>query len=91
MHFKWQVKALLPVAVVLTAGLLMFVWITLSPHESERKEVLLVALTGAVVICAVLLVVLAVLVQHPLVELQEKIARLRKGDLKVSVGFADPD
>lgn len=91
MHFRWQVKALLPVALVLTTGLLMFAWFTISPHRTERKEVLIVAVAGAIVICAVLLVVLAVLVQHPLLELQAKIARLRNGDLTVSVSFADRD
>jgi signal transduction histidine kinase len=88
MRFKWQVKALLPVALVLTTGLLMF-WVTISLHEGEQKAVLVVALTGAIVVCAVLLVVLAVLVQRPLVELQSKIARLRAGDLSVKVSFAD--
>jgi signal transduction histidine kinase len=36
----------------------------------------------------VLLVALALLIQRPLVELQQKIARLQSGDLSVSVGFA---
>jgi two-component system NtrC family sensor kinase len=91
MHLKWQLKALLPVALVLTAGLLVFAWVTISPHRSERREVLIVAIAGAVLICAVLLVVLAVLVQHPLLELRAKIARLRSGDLTVNVSFADRD
>ena len=91
MHFKWQVKALLPIAVVLTTGLLMFGWVTISLRQTDQKQVLLVALAGAVVICAVLLVVLAVLVQRPLLELKAKIARLRKGDLAVKVDFADRD
>jgi signal transduction histidine kinase len=41
-----------------------------------------------VAICAALLVVIAVLVQRPLIELQQKIALLRDGNLSVSVGFA---
>jgi signal transduction histidine kinase len=83
-----RLKAVLPIAAVLLAGILMFVWITLSFEGEEREHVILLAAGGAIVICAALLAVLAVLVQRPLVELQEKIARLRAGDLSVSVSFA---
>jgi signal transduction histidine kinase len=50
--------------------------------------VLLVAGAGAVAICGVLLVVLTYTVQRPMVELQQKIAKLGGGDLNVSVSFA---
>jgi signal transduction histidine kinase len=53
-----------------------------------RHRVLLVARAGAVAICAVVLGVLAVLIQRPLAELHQKIARVREGDLTVGVGFA---
>jgi hypothetical protein len=76
------------VAAVLLLGLLVFVWVSLSFEDPERRSVIAVAAAGAVAICAALLVVLAVLVQRPLVELQEKIALLRDGNLSVSVGFA---
>jgi len=81
-------KAVLPVASVLLVGLLVFVWVTLSFEDPERQAVILVASAGAVAICAALLAALAVLIQRPLAELQEKMARLREGDLNVSVGFA---
>jgi hypothetical protein len=84
----WQWKALTPVAGVLLAGLLVFTWVSLSFEGHERRMVILVASAGAMVICAVMLVVLAVLVQRPLLELQLKIARLRDGDLNVSASFA---
>ncbi|MBI4166088.1 MAG: HAMP domain-containing protein [Acidobacteria bacterium] len=84
-----KLKAVLPLAGVLLAGILAFVWITLSLEGSERQTVILVALAGAIAICAAMLAILAVLVQHPLVELREKIARLRAGDLTVSVGFSE--
>ncbi len=84
----WRMKAILPVAGVLLVGLLVFVWVTLSLEGHERRAVILVAVAGAVAIFTVLLVVLAVLVQRPLLELQEKIARLQAGDLSVSVRFA---
>ncbi|HUK87005.1 MAG TPA: ATP-binding protein [Terriglobales bacterium] len=87
-RINWRLKAILPVVGVLCAGLLGFVWATVSVQGPERATVRLVATFGAFVICAVILVVLAVLVEHPLVELQEKIARLRRGDMSVQVGFA---
>ncbi len=86
---NWRVKAVLPVAGVLLAGLLVFIWVTLSFEQPERRAVILVAAAGAVAICAVLLVALAVLIQRPLVELQEKIAKLQDGDLTVHVNFAE--
>ena len=73
---NWRIKALLPVAGVLLAGLFVFVWVTLSFEHTERRAVILVAAGGAVAICAVMLVALALLIQKPLAELQEKIARL---------------
>jgi len=48
-----------------------------------------VGFAGAVVICAVLFTVLAVVIHRPIVELQSKIAQVRAGDLFVNVGFAD--
>ncbi len=84
----WRLKAILPVAGVLAGGLAAFLGITLASQAPLRHRVLFVATAGAVAICAVVLVVLAVLVQHPLVELQEKIARLRGGDLNAAVSFA---
>lgn len=84
-----RLKAILPVAAVLLAGLVVFVWVSLSFEDPERRSVIVVAAAGAVAICAALLAVIAVLVQRPLVELQEKIALLRDGNLAVSVGFAD--
>jgi len=83
-----RLKAILPVAAVLLAGLVVFVWVSLSFEDPERRSVIAVAAAGAVAICAALLVVIAVLVQRPLVELQEKIALLRDGNLTVYVGFA---
>lgn len=85
---NWRIKAVLPVAGVLLAGIVLFVWVTISFEDPERRAVILVAVAGAVAICAVLLVALALLIQRPLVELQQKIARLQSGDLSVSVGFA---
>lgn len=85
----WRVRAVLPVAAVLAAGLLLFFWVSLTLDKTdERQRVILVAAAGAVAICAAMLVVLAWLIQRPLVELQDKISRVRDGDLSVSVNFA---
>ena len=84
-----QVKAVLPVAAVLLNGLLLFVLVTLSLEDPERNTVLVIATAGAVAICAVMIMVLAVVVHRPMAELQEKIAQVREGDLTVSVNFAN--
>ena len=86
---NWRFKAVLPVVAVLLAGLVLFVWVTVSLRSPERHNILLVAATGAVAICAVLLAALAILIQRPLLELQEKIARVQEGDFSVSVQFAN--
>jgi len=86
---NWQLKAVAPVALVLLAGLMLFVLATVSFRDPERHAVLVVAGAGAIAICAVLIFVLAWFVQRPMVELQEKIARVGEGDLAVSVSFSN--
>lgn len=85
---NWQIKAVLPIVFVLVNGLLLFTLATVSWQDPERHMVLFVASAGAVVICAALVVVLTYFIQRPMIELQEKIARLGDGDLNVSVSFA---
>jgi signal transduction histidine kinase len=87
-RINWEIKALVPIACVLLGGMLLFLLATLSWRDPERHMVLLVAGAGAVAICGVLLVVLTYTVQRPMVELQQKIAKLGGGDLNVSVSFA---
>src|SRR5580693_6403439 len=84
---NWQLKAILPVGFVLLAGLLLFILATVSLRDPDRHAVLIVAGAGAVAICAVLIVVLAYVIQRPMVELQEKIAQVSEGNLDVSVSF----
>jgi signal transduction histidine kinase len=86
---NWQLKAISPVALVLLAGLLLFVLATVSFRDPERHAVLVVAGAGAIAICAALIFVLAWFVQRPMVELQEKIARVGEGDLNASVSFSN--
>jgi signal transduction histidine kinase len=85
---NWQLKAILPVGFVLLAGLLLFTLATVSLQDPERHAVMIVAGAGAVVICAVSMFMLAYLVQRPMVELQEKIELVSKGDLNVAVSFS---
>src|SRR5579871_2248980 len=85
---NWQLKAVAPIALVLLAGIMLFVLATVSFRDPERHAVLVVAGAGAIAICAVLIFVLAWFVQRPMVELQEKISCVGRGDLDVAVSFA---
>ena len=86
---RWQLKALLPVVIVLLGGLLLFTIATVSFEGPERHAVLVVAGGGALVLCGVLIVVLAFLIQRPMVELQEKVALISKGNMDVAVSFSN--
>jgi signal transduction histidine kinase len=88
-RIDWRLKAILPLAGVLLGGLLIFFGVTLNMGETERQKIILVAAGGAVAICAVMLVSLAVLFQKPLIELRHKIALLRDGNLTVTASFSD--
>ena len=87
-HINWALKAVLPIAAVLLNGLLLFVLVSLSLAEGERHVVIAIATAGALLICVAVIMVLAVSVRRPMVELQDKIARVRLGDMDVSVNFA---
>jgi two-component system, NtrC family, sensor kinase len=88
-RLNWQVKTLIPVAAALLNGVLVFIFTTLTLLPNEREKVLLVASAGAVLICAILLITLAVVVRRPIVELQDKIQQVADGDLHVEVGFSE--
>jgi hypothetical protein len=63
--------------------------VTLTLQDPARNQVLAVGIAGAVVICAVLFMVLAVVIHRPMLELQQKIALVQAGNLYVRVEFAD--
>jgi len=88
-HINWALKAILPIAAVLLNGLLLFVLISLSLDAGERHVVITVATAGAFLVCVAVIVVFAVSVRQPMMELQDKIARVSLGDLSASVNFAD--
>ena len=87
-HMNWVLKAVLPIAAVLLNGLLLFVLVSLSLAEGERHVVIAIATAGALLICVAVIMVLAVSIRRPMLELQDKIARVRLGDMDVSVSFA---
>src|SRR6202795_639082 len=88
---NWQLKAVLPIGLVLLAGLLFFSLSTVSLRDPDRHAVLIVAGAGAVAICAVSMSVLAYLIQRPMVELQEKMELVSAGNLDVAVNFSRRD
>jgi signal transduction histidine kinase len=88
-HISWALKAVLPVAAVLLNGLLLFVFVSLSLAEGERHVVLTIATAGAFLICAAVFTVFATFLRRPMMELQDKIARVSLGDMEARVSFSD--
>ena len=88
MRVNWQLKAIWPVAVVLLNGMLLFLLATVSLEDTDRHRLLLIAGSGAVAICGVVIVVLVTTIQRPMVELQDQMERVGEGDLTASVSFA---
>ena len=86
-HISWALKAVLPVAAVLLNGLLLFVLVSLSLAAGERHVGITVATAGAFLVCAAVIMVFAVSVRRPMLELQDKFARVRLGDMDASVSF----
>ena len=91
LRLNWQIKAVLPIVFVLINGMLLFTLATVSWQNPQRHIVLVVAGAGAIAICAALVVVLTYFIQRPLIELQEKIAKVGEGDLNLTVRFAKRD
>jgi len=88
-HINWTLKAVLPIAAVLLNGLLLFMLVSSSLDSDQRNGVIAVAAGGAFVVCVAVIMVLAVQFRRPMIELQDKIARVQLGDMDVSVSFAD--
>ncbi|MGA9566158.1 MAG: ATP-binding protein [Candidatus Korobacteraceae bacterium] len=88
-RINWALKAVLPIAAVLLNGLLLFLLVSSSLAPGPRSDVIAVAAGGAFVICVAVIMVLAVQVRRPMMELQEKFARGQLGDMDVAVTFAD--
>jgi signal transduction histidine kinase len=84
---NWALRALLPIAAVLVNGLLLFVLVSSSLEAGLRNTVIALAAAGALVIFAAVFVVFAVTLRRPMLELQEKIARVQLGDMDARVSF----
>jgi len=89
LRLTWQLKTMLPVVAALFNGLILFVIATVSLAGPERHTVLLMAAIGAIIVCAVMVVTLALVVRRPMLELENSIQRVAEGDLKATVTFAD--
>ena len=90
-RLRWQAKAIIPVIGVLLLGLIGFEATLLTLRVAEGHWILIIAASGAVMICLVLLWVLLVLVERPLAELKRVIRRVREGDFTARVQFANRD
>ena len=89
LRLTWQLKTMLPVAAALFNGLILFVIATVSLSGPERHAVLIMASLGAIIVCAVMVVTLALVVRRPMLELENSIQRVSDGDLQATVTFAD--
>ncbi|HTB92504.1 MAG TPA: ATP-binding protein [Candidatus Sulfotelmatobacter sp.] len=85
---RWQWKVFIPIIAVLLLSTLAIAAVlrTLAIHEAQI--ILLASVCFALLLCFVLLSVLLVLVERPLEELMDTIARVRSGDLSARVAFA---
>jgi len=88
---RWQWKVFIPIIGVLALSLVVVTAVLRSLEIQNAQWILLAALGFAILLCFVLLSVLLVLVERPLEELMETIARVRHGDLSTRVEFARRD
>jgi len=85
---RWQWKVFVPIVAVLLVSIGAIHAVLRSQEVREVQWILFAAVSGAIVLCLVLLAVLLVLIEHPLEELMSTIARVRRGDLTARVAFA---
>src|SRR5271165_2583384 len=88
---RWQWKVFIPILGVLGLSLVAVAALLRSLEIREVQWILVAGAACAVLLCFVLLSVLLVLVERPLEELMDTIARVRRGDLTARVGFAKRD
>lgn len=85
---RWQWKVFIPIIAVLLLSIVAIASVmeTLGIHEAQI--ILLASVSFAILLCFVLLSVLLVLVERPLEDLMDTIARVRRSDLSARVAFA---
>ena len=90
-RIRWQWKVFIPIIAVMILGL-VGITVLLRTLEMRDAHWMLITVVGfAILLCFVLLSVLLVLVERPLEELMDTIARIRHGDLSARVDFAKRD
>ena len=85
---RWQWKVFIPTIAILNLGVAAIVAVLRTLQVREVQWILIASLGAAIALCFVLLSVLLVLVERPLEELKNTIARVRRGDLSARVEFA---
>src|SRR6516162_3246706 len=85
---RWQWKVFIPTIAILNLGVAAIVAVLRTLQVREVQWILIASLGAAIALCFVLLSVLLVLVERPLEELMNTIARVRRGDLSARVEFA---
>jgi signal transduction histidine kinase len=85
---RWQWKVFIPIITVLVVSITAIHAVLRSQEIRDVQWILIAAVIIAIVLCFVLLAVLLVLIERPLEELMETIARVRRGDLTARVAFA---
>jgi signal transduction histidine kinase len=84
---RWQWKVFIPIIAVLFLSIVA-IFTVLSFPQIRVQWILIAAVSGAIILCLVLLAVLLVLIERPLVELMNSFTRVRRGDLTARVSFA---
>jgi hypothetical protein len=85
---RWQWKVFIPIITVLLLSIIAIFAVLRSLEIHGGQWILIAAVSFAIVLCFVLLSVLLVLIERPLDELMNTIARVRRGDLTARVSFA---
>jgi len=88
---RWQWKVFIPIIGVLILSLLAILAVLRSLEIHDVQWILIAIVASAIFLCFVLLSVLLVLIERPLEELMDTIARVRRGDLSARVEFAKRD
>jgi signal transduction histidine kinase len=85
---RWQWKVFIPIIAVIVVSIIAILAILRSLEIHEVQWILFAAVSFAIVLCFVLLSVLLVLIERPLEELMNTIARVQRDDLTARVSFA---
>src|SRR6201987_2592476 len=85
---RWQWKVFIPIIAVLLLSIVAIASVMETLAIQEAQIILVASVCFAILLCFVLLSVLLVLVERPLEDLMDTIARVRSDDLSARVSFA---